>query len=343
MRKLLNTLYITTPDAYLSLDGETIVIKKDDEVLTRLPLMNFESIVKFGYMGISPALIGHCVKNNTPICFLSTSGHFQGRIVGEYKGNVLLRKQQYRYSDDEIRSCEIAKNFLIGKTYNSRWIIERAIRDYPLRLDIAALKSASSTLKETLSGIHQTTQLDTLRGIEGKAATCYFGVFDQLILQQKDDFYFHGRNRRPPLDNVNAMLSFLYTLLAHDIASALETVGLDPYVGFLHRDRPGRISLALDLMEELRSVMVDRLVLTLINRKTVNASDFIQSVDGAVIMTDDARKKILKSWQEKKAEVITHPFLNEQIEWGLVPYVQALLLARYIRDDLDNYPPFMWK
>ncbi|MGH4118789.1 type I-C CRISPR-associated endonuclease Cas1c [Clostridium sp.] len=343
MRKLLNTLYVTSPNTYLSLDGENIVILKENIEISRIPLHNLEGIVAFGYTGASPALMGACAKRNIALSFMKQSGRFLARIVGEVRGNVTLRKAQYRISDNTDESNKIARNFIIGKIYNARWVIERATRDYAVRLDVAKLKGVSKTLVNSLKLVQQSGDLDQLRGYEGEAASQYFSVFDDLILQQKDSFYFHGRNKRPPLDNVNAMLSFVYTLLAHDVAAALETVGLDPYVGFLHRDRPGRISLALDMMEELRSVYADRFVISLINKREINASGFTQKENGAVIMDDDTRKNLLKAWQSKKQEVITHPFLQEKIQWGLIPYAQAMLLARFIRGDLDGYPTFMWK
>ena len=343
MRKLLNTLYITSPDTYLSLDGENIVILKDQIEVSRLPLHNLEGIVTFGYTGASPALMGACAKRNISLSFMKQSGRFLARVVGEVRGNVTLRKAQYRISDSELESNKIAKNFIIGKIYNTRWVIERATRDYALRLDVDKLKKVSKVLVNSLKLVECSDNLEQLRGYEGEAASQYFSVFDDLILQQKEFFYFHNRNKRPPLDNVNAMLSFVYTLLAHDVAAALETVGLDPYVGFLHRDRPGRISLALDMMEELRCVYADRFVISLINKREINADGFTQNENGAVVMDDDTRKNILKAWQSKKQETITHPFLQEKLEWGLVPYTQAMLLARFIRGDLDAYPTFMWK
>ncbi|SPF49135.1 CRISPR-associated endonuclease Cas1 1 (fragment) [Candidatus Desulfosporosinus infrequens] len=231
----------------------------------------------------------------------------------------------------------------MGKIYNARWVVERATRDYSARLDVDKLKGVCKTLVNSLKLVESCQDLEQLRGFEGEAAAQYFKVFDDLILQQKEHFYFRSRNKRPPLDNVNAMLSFVYTLLAHDVAAALETVGLDPYVGFLHRDRPGRVSLALDMMEELRAVYADRFVISLINKREINADGFTQKENGAVIMDDDTRKNILRAWQSKKQEIITHPFLQEKLEWGLVPYAQAMLLARFIRGDLDGYPTFMWK
>lgn len=343
MRKLLNTLYVTSPDTYLSLDGENIVIIKEEKEISRIPLHNLESIIAFGYTGASPALMGACAKRNIALSFMKQNGKFLARVTGEVRGNVTLRKSQYRYSDDIEKSNRIARNFVLGKVYNSRWVIERATRDYALRLDVEKLKRVSKYLANSLKLIMKSDSLEQLRGYEGEASSVYFSVLDDLILQQKDSFYFHCRNRRPPLDNVNAMLSFAYTLLAHDTAAVLETVGLDPYVGFLHRDRPGRVSLALDIMEELRSVYADRFVISIINKREISPKGFIKKENGAVVMDDEARKAILKSWQNKKQEVITHPFLQEKLEWGLVPYSQAMLLARFIRGDLDDYPPFLWK
>ncbi|MGI6727228.1 MAG: type I-C CRISPR-associated endonuclease Cas1c [Anaerovoracaceae bacterium] len=343
MRKLLNTLYVTSPNTYLSLDGENIVVLKDEIEALRVPLHNLEGIVTFGYTGASPALMGACAKRNIALSFMKQSGKFLARVVGEVRGNVTLRKAQYRLSDSTVESNKVARNIIMGKIYNSRWVIERATRDYAMRLDVDKLKGVTKSLASTLKLVEQSENLEQLRGFEGEAASQYFSVFDDLILQQKEHFYFYYRNKRPPLDNVNAMLSFVYTLLAHDVAAALETVGLDPYVGFLHRDRPGRISLALDLMEELRSVYADRFVISLVNKKEIKANGFIQKENGSVIMDDNTKLTILKAWQSRKREKITHPFLNEKIEWGLVPYSQAMLLARFIREDLDGYPPFMWK
>ncbi len=343
MKKLLNTLYITNPDYYLSLDGLNIVVNEKNDEIGRVPLHNLEGIVTFGYTGVSPALMGECAKNNISLSFLSYGGKFLAGIHGGVKGNVTLRKEQYAISEDIIKCTNISKNFITGKIYNSKWVLERAIRDYPLRLDAEKLKQKSRYLSNSLKMIDKVSGLDELRGVEGEAASVYFSVFDDLILQQKEKFVFTTRNKRPPLDYVNAMLSFSYSLLTGMCVSGLETVGLDPYVGFMHRDRPGRASLALDLIEELRAVYADRFVLTLINKKILDGSDFITKENGSVIMTDDARKEFLKHWQNKKQEVITHPFLDEKVEWGMVPYVQSMLLARYIRNDLDEYPPFLWK
>ncbi|MBM7702892.1 type I-C CRISPR-associated endonuclease Cas1c [Metabacillus iocasae] len=343
MKKLLNTLFVTQSDVYLSLDGDNIVLLKEQEKLGRLPLHNLESIVSFGYTGASPALMGYCAKRNISLVFLKMNGQFLARVSGETKGNVTLRKAQYRISDDEIKSAKIARNFIIGKVYNSKWIIERMTRDYPMRIDVAKFKETSKQLSSLLIEIRECDDLERLRGLEGQAALSYNKLFNDMILQQKNDFYFYSRSRRPSLDNVNALLSFAYTLLAKDVAGALEGVGLDAYVGFLHRDRPGRVSLALDVMEELRGIYADKFVLSLINKKVINSNDFLKKENGAVIMSDEARKKFLTAWQSKKQEKITHPYLGEKIVWGLVPHAQALLLARYLRHDLDEYPQFLWK
>lgn len=343
MKRLLNTLFITQPDVYLALDGDNIVLLKEQEKLGRLPLHNLESIVAFGYTGASPALMGYCADRNISLVFFSMNGRFLARVIGQSRGNVVLRKKQYRISDDETMSVKVARNFIVGKIYNNKWIIERMTRDYPMRVNVSQFKEVSKHLSSIILEVRECEDLERLRGLEGQAAISYNKLFDQMILQQKEDFYFHSRSRRPPLDNVNAMLSFAYTLLANDMASALEGVGLDAYVGFLHRDRPGRASLALDVMEELRGVYADRFVLSLINKKVVNGGDFVKKENGAVIMTDEARRKFLTAWENKKQEKITHPYLGEKIAWGLVPHAQALLLARYLRNDLDEYPPFLWK
>ncbi|MGG2134738.1 type I-C CRISPR-associated endonuclease Cas1c [Bacillus sp. S2(2024)] len=343
MKKLLNTLFITQPDVYLSLDGENIVLLKEQEKLGRLPLHNLESVVSFGYTGASPALMGYCAERDISLVFLTINGRFLARVIGQSKGNVILRKKQYSTSEDEVASAKIARNFITSKIYNNKWMIERMTRDYPLRIDVTQFKEVSQHLSSIILEVRKCENLERLRGWEGQAAISYNKLVNQMILQQKEDFYFHTRSRRPPLDNVNAMLSFAYTLLANDTASALESVGLDAYVGFLHRDRPGRASLALDVMEELRGVYADRFVLSLINKKVMNKWDFLKKENGAVIMTNEARKKFLTAWQNKKHEKITHPYLGEKISWGLVPHAQALLLARYLRKDLDEYPPFLWK
>ena len=343
MRKLLNTLYVTTPDAYLSLDGENVVVLKDDEKLLRVPLHNLEGIVTFGYTGASPALMGTCADRGIALSFCTIHGRFLASVIGETQGNVLLRRTQYRAADNDKQSMGIARNILIGKLHNSRWVLERATRDHAERLDVERIKLAGRQIMALAQDIQEAETYGELLGIEGNAASRYFSVFDELILQNKEAFYFKERSRRPPMDNVNALLSFIYTLLAKDVASALSVVGLDPFVGFLHKDRPGRRSLALDIMEELRAPLADRFVLTLINTRQVDAGDFEQRENGAVFLRDNARKTVLGAWQTRKQTQIEHPFLKEKISWGLVPHAQALLMARYFRGDLDAYPPFLWK
>lgn len=343
MRHLLNTLFVTSEDAYLSLDGENVVVNREKQEVARFPLHNLSGIISFSYAGASPALMGACAQRDVGLAFCTPRGKFLARTTGISTGNVLLRREQYRTADDLGRSCRIARNMIFGKLYNARWSMERTRRDHKLRIDEAAFQKASETIQKLLPAAAEETDLDALRGLEGVGASAYFGVFDQMILREKEAFFFRERNRRPPLDNVNAMLSFAYSLLTNDCASALESVGLDAYVGFLHRDRPGRSSLALDLMEELRPSMADRFVLTMINNRVMAPGDFEKLESGAVRMRDEARRKFLKAWQEKKQEVITHPYLEEKIPWGLVPYVQSLLLARCLRGDLDAYPPFLWK
>lgn len=343
MRKILNTLYITSPDLYLSLDGENIVIQKEKNEVGRLPLHNLEAIVTFGYIGASPALMGKCAKMNISLTFLRQSGQFLAKVTGKSYGNIILRREQYRIADDDLRSLPLARNFIIGKIYNAKSVINRAVRDYPMRIDSERLKKVSQQLQETLGTITGAKNVDSIRGMEGEAAAVYFSVFNELILQQKEDFIFDGRNRRPPTDKVNALLSFAYTLLTGMCVSALEIVGLDPYAGFMHTDRPGRCSLALDLVEELRAPFADRFVLSLINKKVISEKGFLVKENEAVLMGNECRQTFLTAWQNKKMDKITHPYLQEKIDWGLVPYVQAMLLARYIRGDLDAYPTFFWK
>lgn len=342
MKHLGNVLYITTPDAYLSLDGENVVILKEENISTRLPLHNLENIVCFTWQGASPALMGACAERNIGLCFLTPNGRFQARVTGKVRGNVLLRKKQYDISEKEADSLPIAASFLLGKISNCRKVIDRAIRDHSMLVDVESLTGASNFLKETIKVIPSCKSIGDLMGFEGSAAKIYFGVFDHLILHQREVFFFKERSRRPPLDNMNSLLSFLYTLLVNEVSSALEVVGLDPYVGFLHQDRPGRPSLALDLMEELRPVFGDRLALSLVNRKQITAKGFTQKESGGIIMDDETRKMVLTAWQERKKEEIIHPYLKERIPFGLIPHVQAMLLARYLRGDLDAYPPFFW-
>ena len=340
MRKLLNTLYVTTPDSFLTRDGDNIVIKVENDEKFRIPIHNLESVVCFGYMGASPHLMRLCTDHNVGLSFLTPSGRFQARIQGKTKGNVLLRRIQYRIADDEQAALEIARGCIIGKIVNCKTVLGRCIRDHEGAINAKKIRDMDALLVDGLQRAATCNSADTLRGIEGNCAKWYFDVFDEMILKQKDSFFFNERNRRPPLDNMNSILSFLYTLLAHDVESALESVGLDPYVGFFHTDRPGRPSLALDIMEELRPFLADRQALTLVNLQQVSGSDFIKKENGGVFITDEGRKTILSAWQKRKTEQITHPYLKEKIPVGLIPYAQALLLARFIRGDIDGYPPF---
>lgn len=343
MRQLLNTLYLTLPDAYLGVSGENIVVRQEEKTLARFPLHNLEDIVLFSYLGMSPKLIQKCMEHGIGICYLSTTGRFIARMQGQSKGNVLLRRKQYRIADNKEESLEISKNIIFSKIYNEKWTVQRYVRQYGERIDTQFLKTILTYLTDLSKKVYEVKDIDELRGIEGAAQVAYFACFDQMILNQKDDFKFEKRTRRPPLNPVNALLSYVYSILSNEVASALESVGLDAYVGFMHTDRPGRISLALDLVEELRAPVADRFVLSLINMNQIKASDFIYEDNGAVLIEEEARKSIIKIWQNNKQKKLTHPFLNEKIEWGLVPFSQAILLARYLRGDLDAYPPFMWK
>ena len=335
MKKLLNTLYINTPDRYLSLDGETVVVSANNKEIGRVPLHNLERIMSFGYAGASPALMGKCVSSGIELVFMSRNGRFLARAEGEVSGNVLLRREQYRIADDPERSLGIARNIIAAKLFNTRWSVERTIREYSMRVDADKLKKCSLYLKDSTKNALNACNMDTLRGIEGEGAQIYFGIFDELILSQKDKFSFTVRSKRPPMDRINALLSFAYSLATGMCSSALEAVGLDPYVGFMHTDRPGRRSLALDLVEEFRAPLCDRFVLALVNKKQINEKDFEYREDGAVFLSESGRKNFIAAWQKRKDEELKHPFINEKIQWGM--------LARYIRGDLDEYPPFMWK
>lgn len=343
MRKLLNTLYVTTPDAYLSLDGENVVVRNEAGLIGRVPLHNLDGIFTFGYVGASPALMAKCADYNKALVFLKPSGQFQAKVTGKFYGNILLRRQQYRLCDDEVCACEIARNIIAAKITGSASVVNRMIRDHEMKIDGTLFRQTNQYLKDTAKKAYHCSDKESLRGIEGESAQLYFARFDDMILRQKEDFYFRRRSRRPPLDNVNALLSFGYSLMTSLCVSALESVGLDPYCGVFHTDRPGRCSLALDLVEEFRAPFVDRFVLTLINKAMVSAGDFIHKESGGIILSDEGRKKFLSAWQQKKQETLMHPFLKEKVEWGLIPYVQAMLFARYIRGDLDTYPAFIWK
>ena len=343
MRQLLNTLFVNSEDIYLSLDGENVVANREKTVVARYPLHTLSAILSFSYPGASPALMGACTRRGIALSFCTPQGKFLARVTGEANGNVLLRRTQYRAADDPVLSCTIARAMVFGKIHNARWSLERTRRDYRLRVDDQRLGTVSGQLKALLPQLLQETSLDSLRGLEGAGATAYFSIFDQLILGDRSVFHFQTRSRRPPMDPVNALLSFAYSLLAHDCAGALESVGLDSYVGFLHRDRPGRSSLALDLMEEFRPCIADRFVLSCINNRIFQKTDFIYRENGGVLLSESGRRTFLQRWQERKKDSLTHPFLGEKVLWGLVPYLQALLLARCLRADLDGYPPFLWK
>ena len=343
MKKLLNTLFILSDDVYLSLDGETVKVTYPDGTHKSVPSHILESIVSFSYKGASPALMGECSEKGIQLSFYSPKGAFLASVANTTKGNVYLRREQYRLADQDAEKLSISKNLIIGKLYNEKYVLLRCARDHGLRVDEEKLRNAAGNITRYMKDAGKTTDINSLRGIEGNAAAEYFQVFDEMILQNEEAFRFSGRNRRPPVDRTNALLSLAYSLLANDCGAALYGAGLDPYVGFMHVDRPGRKSLALDLEEELRSNYADRFVLTLINNRIILPGDFIEKDNGAVFLTDDGRKKFFSEWQKRKKTVINHPFLNEKMEWGLVPHVQAMLLARFIRGDLEQYPPFFWK
>jgi len=343
MKHLLNTLYVLSPENYLTLDNENVVVKNKNVDIAKFPLHTLESIYCFTYSGATPALMGACVEKGINLVFYSPTGRFLARAVGYERGNVLLRMTHFRIADNKELSCNIGRNFILGKIYNSKWVLERTTRDHPERVPVETLKKTSAMLTESMKEIEGCKDLDILQGIEGKAAQAYFQCFNMMILQQKEEFIFTDRNRRPPLDRVNALLSFTYSILTRECEAALEGVGLDPYMGFVHRQRPGRRSFALDLIEELRPSYADRFVLYCINQRIIKPNHFSIQQNGAVWLNDDGRKQFFAEWQKRKQEELTHPFLKEKICWGLVPYVQALLLARTLRGDLEEYPPFFWK
>ena len=343
MKHLLNTLYVTSNDAYLSLKNDNVVVQQGDITLGKIPLRSLESIMSFSYKGASPALMGKCAEFGVGLSFFSPYGRYYCSILGEKNRNVLLRREQFRFADDEDAALPFAQSFIVGKIYNCRWVLERTKRDHALRVNSERIAEQSEKLRQALLNARDCRSIDELRGIEGLAAKDYFFTFDDLILRNKDDFFFQQRSRRPPLDRVNALMSFVYSILTSDCIAALQGVGLDPYVGFMHTDRPGRASLALDLVEEFRPTIADRFVLTLINTGTIKPSQFEIRENSGVFLSEDGRKTVLAAWQKLKQETLTHPFFNEKMPWGLVPHAQALLLNRAIRGDLDAYPPFMWK
>lgn len=342
MKKHLNTLFVTTQGAYLAKDGETVAVRVEGDVKLRAPIHTLAGIVCFGNVGCSPFLMGFCGERNVAISFLTEYGRFLARVQGPVSGNVLLRREQYRVADSQERSAELAALFVTGKVANCRTILKRSLRDHGGKIDKDKVEAAVSRLTTSIKRLQGGLDLDSVRGVEGDAAHVYFGVFNDLIIKNKADFIFEKRSKRPPLDRVNCLLSFIYTLISHDMRSALEAVGLDPAVGFLHRDRPGRMGLALDMMEEFRP-LGDRLALSLINRGQLKKSDFVLSENNAVRMKDAARKTLLTAYQARKQDVLTHPFLEEKMPIGLLFHIQALLFARYLRGDLDFYPPMIWK
>lgn len=345
MKKHLNTLFVTNQGAYLSREGETVLVSIEKQKRLQLPIHTLDGIICFGRVMCSPYLMGFCAEKDVAISFLSENGRFLARVQGPVSGNVLLRREHYRKADDPGFSARTAGAVLMGKIANSRTVLQRALRDHgdKMERDHQNVEHAIIILADSLKRVETSNSLDVLRGIEGEAARTYFGVFDHLITNTSGAFLFNGRNRRPPLDNVNCLLSFVYTLLLHDVRSALEGVGLDPAVGFLHRDRPGRPGLALDLMEEFRPFLADRLILSLINLGQVNAKGFKQSEAGAITMTDDTRKAVITAYQKRKQDEIFHPFLGERIAIGILFHMQALLFARFLRGDIDGYPPFVWR
>jgi CRISPR-associated protein Cas1 len=343
MKKHLNTLFVTTQGAYLNKEGETVVVSIEREKKLQLPIHTLDGIVCFGRIMCSPYLMGFCAERDVAVSFLSEHGRFLARVQGPVSGNVLLRREQYRRADSMAASARIANAVLVGKLSNTRTVLQRMVRDHEEKVDADAIKAAADHVTALLKNIDADVSLDSLRGMEGDAARVYFGVFDHLIVNKNNGFFFNGRNRRPPLDPVNCLLSFVYTLLLHDVRSALESVGLDSAVGYLHRDRPGRPGLALDMMEEFRPAIADRLVLSLINRGQTKQKDFITQETGAVIMSDELRKTVLTVYQKRKQDKIFHPFIEETVSVGLLFSLQALLMARYLRSDLDAYPPFVWR
>lgn len=346
MRKQLNTLYVTTEGAWLHKDGANIVMDVEQKERARVPIHMLQSLVCFGRVLVSPPLLGFCAEQGISVSFLSPNGRFLARVEGPVSGNVLLRREQYRRSDDSTATAAIVRSVLSGKLYNQRIVLNRALRDHGESMAGSmrdAMDHAQQRLKRISDRLWTESDADTLRGLEGEGAQAYFGVFDDLIRTDSETLRFSGRSRRPPRDPINALLSFFYTLLTHDCRSALETVGLDPAVGFLHRDRPGRPSLALDLLEELRAFLADRLTLSMVNRRQISERDFLFTENGAVQLKEESRKLLLTAYQERKREQVMHPFLEEKIDIGLLPLIQAQLMARHLRGDLDAYPPFLWK
>lgn len=345
MKRLLNTLYVTTQGTYLSRESETIHVQVEQQTILRVPIQQLTSVVCLGHVAFSSGFLALCAEQGVNISCLTETGRFQARMEGPVRGNVLLRRQQYRVADDMQAAASLVASFVSAKVANARNVLLRAARENPQQEAKETLTAAATRLASTLRMMDAGTDLtvDTLRGMEGDAAHAYFSAFDVLIVAGKDEFHFTQRSRRPPLDPVNALLSFLYTLLTHECVSALESVGLDPAVGYLHADRPGRPSLALDLVEEFRAPLADRLALSLINRRQIQAKHFEPTASGAIWLSEAGRREVIQAWQERKREEIQHPYLGESCPWSLLPYAQALHLARHLRGDLDAYPSFFWK
>lgn len=343
MKQLLRTLFILSENTYLTLHQDNVVVKQEERTLASIPLRSLDAILCFSYKGASPALMGACCEFGVQLSFFKPTGRYLCSVLGEHQRNIILRKEQFAISSAPEMALPYAQSFITGKIYNARWVVERTKRDHELRVNVERLQHTSATLQKLLTSLKDCESIDQLRGVEGLAAHEYFATFDDLILRDKEHFYFTERSRRPPLDPMNALLSFIYVLLQSSCASALHGVGLDPYAGFMHTDRPGRASLSLDVMEELRPCFADRFALTLVNTGAIQYKHFETQENGSVLLTEQGRKTVLTAWEKRKQETITHPFLQEKIPWGLLPYTQALLLARTIRGDLDVYPPFLWK
>lgn len=353
MQKHLNTLFVTTDEAYLHKDGSAVDIRIDGSSKLRVPFHNLDGIVIFGYNSVvSASLLGACAETNISVSFLTPYGKFMAAARGFTSGNILLRRQQYRHADDPSVTASIARNIVLAKLANTRTILQRAARDHGEKRPESALRlqQATDQIQHRIRSLQSATDLDEIRGYEGESANAYFACFNDLITLPGAEssnttlcMRLEGRTRRPPLDPVNALLSFCYSLLMHDCRSALESCGLDPQCGFLHRDRSGRPSLALDLMEEFRGFLADRTALSMINRQQITLKDFETRENGATLLKEDSRKKVLKHWQERKLNEITHPLLGEKMTVGLLPHIQARLLSRHLRGDLDAYPAFLWK
>ena len=341
MKKLLETLYITTPESYLFERNGNICISIGGAEKASVPISQVDSIVLFGKNTLSTALLAFCSQNDVTITFLSENGYFLGRVCGPVSGNVLLRKRQYESLSDGDFANRFVRDLLFCKIRNSKSVLMRYARSTADEAAKCAVTAAASDLSEMAQKLDACTDIDSMRGIEGAAASVYFSRFDDLLSNPKG-YRFEVRSRRPPLNEVNAVLSFVYTLLAHDVRSSMETVGLDPAAGYLHTLRPGRPSFALDIMEELRAPLCDRLVISMFNKDQFQPQDFTTDF-GAVYLSEKGRRKVIEQWRSRKRETIQHPFLKEKIPIGMIPYAQSMLFARVLRGDLDRYPPFVWR